>query len=363
MKNNYFKILTFITFLLFSINVFSQYTTKRVRDKYKEYTDSLKNVEYNYVFPILGQGAYKEGFDIPYPMGVMLNYFWLDQEILIDNLQLGYQNAYNLNNSFDLRPIVDENGEELLGFGTNTNVSYSMNIRPDLWLFPFLNLYGIFGYGQSHTEVNINRLGSKAFDLKSVVDQGVRTSGFGFLLAGGIGPFWITSDINFTWNKPELLDKSTFVNVVGIRMGKAFVFKKHPERNIALWTGAMWIKMQSETIGAVKMKDALPQEVWDNKDKTVANYRDWYDNEATTVQKIIADKTLTPIIDELENRNGESVIEYGIDKQVAAKWNMLLGTQYQHNKHWQLRFEAGILGKRTSFLMSLNYRFLGLKKK
>ena len=116
---------------------FSQYTTKRVRSKYQQYTDSLKNVEYNYVFPILGQGAYKEGFDIPYPIGFMLNYFWADQGILIQNLQLGYQNAYNEGNSFDLRPIVDENGEEILKFGENRNVSYSLNVRPDLWLFPF----------------------------------------------------------------------------------------------------------------------------------------------------------------------------------------------------------------------------------
>ena len=364
MKKLYnFKLLAIAILTLFSIDTFSQYTTKRVRDVHKEYTDSLKNVKYDYVFPILGQGAYSEGFDIPYPMGIMANYFWTDQGILINNLQLGYKNAYNLDNSFDLRPIVDENGNEILGFGESRNTSYSFNVRPDLWVFPFLNVYGIFGYGQSHTEVIINKLGNHDFNMKSVVDQGISTSGFGFLVAGGIGPVWLTADLNFTWNKPENLDKPTFVNVVGLRMGKAFTSKKRPDKNFALWVGAMWIKMQSETVGEIQMKDALPKETWDNKDQIVSDYNDWYDNEATPFQKIVADKTLGPIIDELDKRNGESIVQYGIDKQVAKNWNMLLGAQYQFNKHWQLRFEAGILGDRTSFLASLNYRFLGIKKK
>jgi len=341
----------------------AQYSSKRIRPKYQSYEDSLKQVKYNYVFPFLGQGAYSKGFDIPYPIGFMANFFWMDQGILIDNLQLGFQNAYKPENSFDLTPVVDENGEELLGFGENRNVSYSINVRPDIWIFPFLNVYGIFGFGSSHTEVNIDRLGDIPFELKSVVDQKISTAGFGILAAGGIGPVWISGDFNFTWNKPELLDKATRASVMGIRVGHTFTFKKKPYRNIAIWVGAMRIKMQSETIGAVKMSAALPPEVWENKDMIVDNYWDWFNNDATELQKKIADKKLSPIIDALEARKGESVIEYGIDKQVAQMWNMLLGTQFQLNKHWQLRFEAGLIGDRKSFLTSLNYRILGFKKK
>ncbi len=359
-----------ISTLLIIVSIFfnkssnAQYTTKKVRNVHQAYTDSLKSLEYDYVFPILGQGAYSEGFDIPYPMGIMGNYFWADQGILINNLQLGYKNAYNLDNSFDLRPIIDENGKEILKFGENRNVSYSMNVRPDIWLFPFLNVYGIFGYGHSSTEVNITGLGDFKFSspLTSIVEQNIKTSGVGILGAGGVGPVWISVDANFTWNKPDLLDKATMATVVGLRIGHAFVSKKKPYQNIALWVGTMRIKMQSETLGEVRMRDALPQEVWDNKDATVTEYWDWYNNEASIGQKIVADKTLTPIINELDNRQGESKVQYGIDKQVAQMWNMLVGAQFQFNKHWQLRFETGILGDRKSFLASINYRILGFKK-
>ena len=341
----------------------AQYVTTKVKTKHQAYTDSLKKVEYNYLLPILGQGAYSKGFDIPYPMGIMGNFFWTKQDILIDNLQLGFDHATNPDNSFELQPVVDENGEEILGFGRNFNESYSVNVRPDIWVFPFLNVYGIFGFGRSHTEVNINRLGSREFDMTSVVDQGISTVGFGVMAAGGVGPVWFSGDFNFTWNKPELTDNATRVNVMGLRMGHTFVNKNRPEMNIALWVGAMGIQMQTDTYGSLTMKDAIPDETWDRKDQIVADYRDWYDNEATPAQKIIADKTLTPIIDNLEARNGESIVKYGIDKQVKDRWNMLVGAQFQYNKHWMLRSEVGFLSSRTSFLLSLNYRFLGIKKK
>ena len=57
--------------------------------KKQAYTDSIKQVQYDYIFPILGQKVYKAGFDIPYPVGIMGNFMWMKQGILIDNMQLG----------------------------------------------------------------------------------------------------------------------------------------------------------------------------------------------------------------------------------------------------------------------------------
>jgi hypothetical protein len=293
----------------------------------------------------------------------MFNYFWTDMGITIDNLQLGFQNACKPENSFELQPVVDEDGNEILGFGDSRNTSYSVNVRPDVWIFPFLNVYGIFGYGHSHTEVNIDKLGQHDIDFTSVVDQKITTTGFGVLVAGGVGPVWISGDFNFTWNKPELLDKPTLASVMGLRMGHVFVFKHKPYRNISIWVGAMRIKMQSNTVGKIPMRDAISQDVWDNKDQFVADYYDWYDNEATPVQKKLADRVLTPIVEGIDERQGESIVEYGIDKQVAQMWNGLLGFQFQFNKKWQFRAEAGLLGDRKSVLASINYRILGFKKR
>lgn len=38
-----------------------------------------------------------------------------------------------------------------------------------------------------------------------------------------IGPVWLSVDANWTWNKPELLDKPVRVNVMGVRLGHIYV--------------------------------------------------------------------------------------------------------------------------------------------
>ncbi len=359
------KIIFVVAVLAISVGSQAQYTTKKVRSVHQAYTDSLKNVEYNYVFPFLGQGAYKQGFDIPYPIGFMANYFWSDQGILIDNFQLGYQNAYNPDNSFPLQPFNDSEGNPIIKFGDSRNESWSFNVRPDIWIFPFLNVYGIFGVGGSRTEVNIESIfDNKDLSFTSVVDQKINTAGVGILAAGGVGPVWLSGDFNFTWNKPELLDEATVAIVMGLRMGKTFTFKKKPYSNIAVWVGAMRVDIQSKTVGAIKLRDGLPQDLWDQKDQFVADFNNWYDTNYDDLrpgEKIKAD-LLKRVVDGIDARDGESIIQYGMDKQVAEKWNMLLGAQYQINKHWQFRVEGGIIGDRKSILTSLNYRILGFKK-
>ena len=335
-----------VTILLFATNIgYGQYVSTKVNSRHQIYTDSLKNVEYKYIFPFLGQGAYKKGFDIPYPAGLMTNFLWMDQGITIDNLQLGLKT-----NDLDI-PLTSV---DFIEFGNNTNESYSVNFRPDIWVLPFLNVYGIFGFGKSTTEVNI----VAPINMKSVVEQNITTTGIGVMGAGGIGPVWFSVDANWTWNKPELLDKAVLVKVLGVRFGHTFVFKNKPESNIAVWAGTMSVNMSSDTKGELKLKDALPDETWDRRDEIVNDYNIWYDG-LTPIKKAAVDATAVPdIIDRLAEADGDSIIRYGIDKQVKERWNGLVGAQYQYNKHWMIRSEAGIIGDRKSFLVSLNYRFL-----
>lgn len=342
-KNNFCSFL--VIFILGTNISFSQYASTKIKSKHEAYTDSLKQVEYDYIFPILGQGAYRKGFDIPYPAGLMANYMWMKQNLIFDNMQLGIKT-----DNLDI-PLTDV---EFIEFGENTNTSYAYNVRPDLWILPFLNVYGIFGGGQSRTEVNL----TAPIPLYSNVEQGLRTAGFGVMGAGGIGPIWFSVDANWTWSKPELLDKPVKVNVLGIRLGHTFKFKNKPESNIALWAGGMRMEMNSDTKGEILLIDAIPPETWERKDELVANYYDWYNNEATPPQKIVADRVLTPIVERIDAADGDTIIRYGMDKQVEQRWNGTIGGQYQLNKRWMFRTEAGLIGNRKSFLVSVNYRFL-----
>ena len=124
----------------------------------------------------------------------------------------------------------------------------------------------------------------------------------------------------------------------------------------------MRVHMSTETVGAITLKDAIPQETWDRADQIVADYWDWYDNVADPKQKIAADKVLTPIVDRIDAADGDAVIKYGMDKQTKQLWNGTIGGQFQFNKAWQFRTEVGFIGDRKSVMLSLNYRFLGPKK-
>ena len=346
-----FLVSLFVCIIIVSCSkqVFAQYSKKKVRSNHEAYTDSLKQIDYNYVFPIFGQKTYRKGFDIPYPAGIMANYMWIRQGILIDNLQLGIKTD---NKDIPLTPV------DFIEFGDNLNTSYTVNVRPDLWIFPFLNVYGIFGYGNSRTEVTLKY----PIELESVVEQGIATYGFGVLGAFGIGPIWMSVDANFTWNKPELLEKSVPVNVVGIRVGHTFTFKKRPDRNFAIWIGAMRVSMGAETVGEIKLSDALPPETWERKDEIVDNYWTWYDglnpqNPIDKKQIEKADEILTPIVEKIDQADGSTIVRYGMDKQAKQMWNGLIGVQFQLNKSWMFRSEGGIIGDRKSILVSANYRF------
>ena len=88
-------------------------------------------------------------------------------------------------------------------------------------------------------------------ELKSVVSQNMSTAGFGVMGAFGLGPLFMSVDGNWTWTKPELLEDPVLTRVLGVRLGKTFVFKNKPERNIAIWVGGMRLKMRSVTVGSI----------------------------------------------------------------------------------------------------------------
>ena len=326
-------------------HIHAQYASTKIKDKYQAYIDSLKQVKYDNIFPIWGQEAYKKGFDIPYPTGAMVNYIYVKQGITIENLQLGL-----LTDNLDV-PLT---GVDFLEFGDNVSTASTVIFRPDVWVFPFLNVYGIFGTGTSTTEVNL----SFPFELKSVVDQNVTTSGIGMTTAGGLGPVWLALDGNITWTKPELLDEAVKVNTFGIRFGHNFVNKQRPDRNIGVWVGAMSVKLGANTLGEIALKDALPPETWERAAQIEVAYNNWYDNTATIPQRLIADEILTPIVERIGAADGDAVIRYGLDKRVTEQWNGIIGIQYQLNKNWMFRSEGGIIGDRKSILLSVNWRFL-----
>ena len=330
-----------------------QASRKNISTKHQAYYDSLVKMNYDRVFPILGDKVYKKGFDIPFPIGIMFNNFYGVQDMQLSNLRIGVKTPDTTLGPADFSDVIvfDKVSAEV----------YNINTRIDLWVLPFLNVYGLLMYiPYAQTEVVL----SEPVQLSSKPKQHGSTFGFGLMGAGGVGPFWLQGDYNATWSDMELLKNKVFTQVVGIRLGQVFPSKVSPERNTSIWIGMMGVFLNNETIGEVSLDDALPDMPQEKLDEIKQSYSEWYSGLSSTGQKV-ADKIVARLQDRINGRpTGDTYITYEMDKAPKSKWAGLMGAQYQFNKRWQLRAESNFIGKdRFSILASINYRFLGFKKK
>ena len=69
------------------------YSDKVVGKKNAELIDSMKATEYPYALPIWGKKAAAMGFNLPYSAGIGINYLWQESDLVIDNLQIGFNNG------------------------------------------------------------------------------------------------------------------------------------------------------------------------------------------------------------------------------------------------------------------------------
>ncbi len=138
------KFIFIVFFFLFgTIPIFSQVYSNRVITKNNEQLiDSLKTAEYPYSLPIWGKKVAQKGYQLPYSAGFSLNYFWQESSLVINNLNVGfnYGPQYNL--------------DQIVRFNNVTAAAESINIRPDIWLLPFLNVYGILGKVNTSTTID-----------------------------------------------------------------------------------------------------------------------------------------------------------------------------------------------------------------
>lgn len=344
--------------ILFVNQAMAQYATKQFSSAEEAYIDSIKHVEYNHIFPILGQKAYQKGFDVPYSAGIMLNNMNMKQGIAISDFQLGFHPVSG--NGIALQDA------DFIKFGDNKSVASTTTIRPDIWVLPFLNVYGLFGFGHSSTDISISHLSFPAYNqipdlpinMKTNVEQNIAINGFGAMFAGGVGPLFFTVDANWTWSKPEMLENPLRTQIVGMRVGHVFKNKRQPDKNFGIWVGTMYGNMGGAlSHGSIPLKTLIPPSMGEKRDEVVANYREWYDNLGKIQQGLVNNTDIPEFMDKLENWDAGGTIEYQFDRQLKSAWNGTLGCQYQFNKRWMLRSEGGIIGDRKSFMISLNYRF------
>ena len=257
-------------------------------------------------FPIWAQEAIDLGHELPKPYGFSMTYMKMGQPLIVDSV------------AFSGLGAIDERVK--VGTSTAQQESETLTFRGDVWVLPFLNVYGILGYtrGSSTAVVNPtfnyphlpNRppldLGLYDFELNF---KGI-TYGAGTTIVGGIENWFALLDVNYTNTALDILDGEISSIVVSPRVGYRWQFKG---RDMQLWTGTMYQNVEQTFAGNLKdIGINLPGGL----------------------------------------NNGK----FKVEQHLEDKWNTLIGGQASITNHVDLLLEAGV-GTRRSMMVSLGYRF------
>ena len=342
--------------------VFSNYTKEPPEGK-----------DYPYLLPIWGKKVAEKGFDLPYSAGIGVNYLWQNSDILISNVNIGFNGG----------PLY--NVDELIRFNSTSAESWGFNIRPDVWVLPFLNVYGIFARAESNTIVDVSvvlpgvEASEELFSIQTSPEFSSQTTGFGITPTMGVFGGWIAFDMNFTWTDVDKQEKPVFAFIFDPRIGKTFKLGGRRDRNISFWVGGFRVKVNRDTRGSLPLGDALPIDEWNSKiaagqervGEAQVELDTWWESltpieQANPINQVrreanqrkidVAATVLNAADDAVDNAEN-STLDYTLDKKQAKLWSMTVGSQFQLNKAWMLRAEYGFSSGREQFFVGLQYRF------
>ncbi|MRS15479.1 hypothetical protein GJV06_11350 [Enterobacteriaceae bacterium RIT691] len=287
-------------------------------------------------FPIWGDEARARGYSIPLPFGVNVSYMNMRQNINVDSISL---TGLSLRGSPIPNDMID------IGIGDTRQRSETENLRLDMWVFPFLNVYGIVGHtkGSSLSNISVDsdpsrydsgtilhpnrdHLISQAIhagyesgalqDLDFKLNFEGTTYGAGVTLAGGYQNWFALLDTNYTQTSFDILDGKISALVVSPRVGYRFEFQGiSGPSHLSLWVGTMYQDVQQEFKGNLSDLN-LPSQL----DSVVENGR------------------------------------FDVKQHLTSPWNMLVGAQYEITKNFNVLTEIGF-NDRNSFFVAGEYRF------
>ena len=252
--------------------------------------------------PIWGKGARDKGFDLPLPLGIGLTYSYINQNMVVSDLVVAG------------RPI------DRLTFRDAPTATHTGVFRADVWVFPFLNIYGLVGQTSGTTEPVVVFPNGEV--VKSAVDYDRLSYGGGLTVAGGYKAFFLTIDANYTMG-PIVSSKN---GQVGDKPIESFTLAPRLGMLISsggrLGTGSIWI-------GGMCLK-------------------------ATSEIRDSIDLSNRPVLSNLLDRDA---LDFSIHVQPKDQWNLVLGGNWQFNKRWSATAELGGVFDRFHVITAVMWRF------
>ena len=198
-----------------------------------------------FFLPLMGDKARERGYTLPLAMGVGVNFIFINRPTEITSVRAGVNNT-------GLHEL------EHLGLTALASVRTVMG-RFDVWVLPFLNVYGMGGYiwNTSRVDVTVDLPERPDTQITSNGDLEGPTYGGGTTLAGGYKWFFASADVNITYSKLDEL--SEFIaKLYSVRLGWNGMAGDSP---IRLYSGAEYWDTKRTISGVLPIEDGLIQTV------------------------------------------------------------------------------------------------------
>ncbi len=317
MKSALMKLL-FIFSVLFFV-VLSPVSGKTKKDKKVSEQTALKgSLNKVLLFPVSlkNNKTAHRGFRFPYAWGAGIEGFTFEQKYVANKLTLHNEiiTAYS-----------DSLTQDITGGGSQVVV------RPEIWVLPYLNLYGLFGFAHGYLEPDITANGINLeipyqdtvytlfVDTTVVITKPTRYNGsvygFGATAFYAYNGYFVEVDYNYSEVHPQGMDSKLVSHRFSPKIGKEFMVGKSNNMG-AIWLGASWLEDSQTLTGVVNVRE---------------------------------------VAGDLANYIGEEAI-YTAAINPEARWNVSIGGSYTINYHFNFAVEIGFL-QRQKLAIGFMYRF------
>lgn len=190
------------------------------------------------IFPLWKSLA--QGKELPSPFGFGLN-------VYSQNQTFNFLESSFYVSDFNLSTVIPENIDI-------NNQIIERNLKLDLWVLPFMNVFGILGEVDGKTVVDYELLDDQIrMNYKGLI------YGSGITMAGGYDPYFVTLTAAFSKTKLEnsesVMKAWIFTPKVGISMSGWKIIK-----NMNIWLGAMYQQAEEQHSGCIEILNSIDVE-------------------------------------------------------------------------------------------------------
>ncbi len=220
------------------------------------------------------------GYDLPLPYGVGLTYANVNQDMFLGALQVGINGGAK--EPFDW-----------ISFENPSADSESVQLKLDAWLFPFMNVFRLFGKVKGKAPLDVLNSGNgmldqlgidcstpppnpqcavlqdKRFTLSIQAPFAGNTYGIGTVLAGGWNNWFVTIPFSVTYADMDTTNTDGLVITVTPRFGR--VINLGGAGNLALFAGGNYLSAELTVAGTCPTLETILLSTTQSSRKTRMN--------------------------------------------------------------------------------------------